>query len=557
MVKPHESRQFIIPLLGMIDTILPEISCYNVAMKNGCETTSEYPEKGRSFRVFCADPRRRLSLLLSLAFFLAGVFVSLYQFAYRVYPATDPVVLELGRSVPDEASAYLTGPDWSVRAASADVSGVDPTQPGTYEIPIHHFLENYTCYLTIQDTVAPVILPVEGPYYFEKGTALTLQSFVDRVVDADSETSLEFVRETYTRSMLACENLGEFSMSIRATDRSGNSTDYDFTYIVDLPPSLSGVRPVYAAIGADVDYLSGVTALDLVDGDVTDRVMIDDSDVNYEKSGHYRAIYTVRDSYGLAEEADCSVTVATADEIQQLIGNRSIRRNTASIFGAYNIYDFGAKAHTNINDALDDVISTVVMLYHRVGRNGYVTGSGYLMEITDDTLYICTNRHVAEEATDWDVYFYDGTKVPGTRLGMATDYDVAVITVPISSLPEGILDRIYTVHINESLWTQLDEQPIALGLVRLGKNGIVQHESTGALIKVRQDFMFYNEYDHTEFTIPLVNGDSGSAIFDSSGDLIAMAFAYSLSPGVRYWGIPLDGLLDCYQSITGRRPYTY
>ncbi len=526
-------------------------------MKNGYETTTEYVENSPLSGPDDRRARRTLSLVLSLIFFLCGAVLALYQFAYRVYPATDPLILELGRSVPFESSYYLTGPEWSVNSAVVDISGVDPTRPGTYEIPVTHFLEHYTCFLTIEDTVAPVILPVEGPYYFERGTMLNIACFVDRVVDADRETSVEFVRETYTRSMLACENLGEFRMSIRATDSSGNTTDYDFSYIVDLPPSLSGIRPVYAAIGADVDYLQNVTAMDLVDGDVTDLVLVDDSNVNYEEDGHYQVLYTVKDSYGLEEEASCSVTIATADEIQRLIGSRAIRRNTAAIFGAYNLYDYGTKPHTTIDAALDDMVPTVVMLYHKIGRNGYVTGSGYLIEITDDTLYICTNRHVAEEARDWDVYFYDGTKVSGTRLGMADDYDVAVITVPIDSLPEGMLDRLYTVHISESLWNQLDEQPIALGLVRLGKNGNVQHESTGALVKVRQDFIFYNQNDHTEFTVPLVNGDSGSAIFDSSGDLIAMAFAYSLSPGVRYWGVPLDGLLDCYQQITGHRPYTY
>ncbi len=541
----------------MIDTILFWFSCYNVGMKNDLDPTTEYGKGSPSAREKIHRGRRSLSLCLSGLFLLAGILLGLYQFLYRVFPAGEPVVVELGRSVPSEAGAYLTGPEWSVNSATVDLSSVDPTRPGTYPVLISHFLEKYTCTLTIQDTVAPVILPLEGPYCFEQGSGLSVTSFVDRVVDADPDTTLEFVRETYTRSMLACENLGTFRMAIEARDSSGNASRFDFEYVVDLPPSLSGVRPVYAAIGADVDYLRYVSATDLVDGDLTDQVSVDDSEVNYSEKGHYRVTYRITDSYGLEETSECSVTITTAEELQELIGSRSIRRSTAAIFGAYNPYDFGRKSHSTIQAALDEVLPSVVMLYHKVGRNGYVTGSGYLMEITDDLLYICTNRHVAEEASEWDVYFYDGTKASGSRLGMAEDYDVAVITVPVSSLPEGILDRLYTVHIDETLWDELDEQPIALGLVRLGKNGIIQHESTGALIKVRQDFMFYNEYDHTEFTIPLVNGDSGSAIFDSAGDLIAMAFAYSLTPDVRYWGIPLDGLLDCYQQITGRRPYTY
>lgn len=54
----------------------------------------------------------------------------------------------------------------------------------------------------------------------------------------------------------------------------------------------------------------------------------------------------------------------------------------------------------------------------------------------------------------------------------------------------------------------------------------------------------------------LEHGDSGSAIFDGRGNLISMAYAYSTDP-IRYWCIPLDGILECYEEITGRKVYVY
>ena len=53
-----------------------------------------------------------------------------------------------------------------------------------------------------------------------------------------------------------------------------------------------------------------------------------------------------------------------------------------------------------------------------------------------------------------------------------------------------------------------------------------------------------------------LHGDSGSAILDGHGNLIAMAYAYTGSP-TRYWCVPLDAILDCYTEITGRTPFVY
>ena len=80
--------------------------------------------------------------------------------------------------------------------------------------------------------------------------------------------------------------------------------------------------------------------------------------------------------------------------------------------------------------------------------------------------------------------------------------------------------------------------------------------SEGVLIKTKQEFEWYDRLEHTEVTVELVHGDSGSAVFDGYGNLIGMAYAYSKEP-IRYWCVPLDGILACYQEITGRMPYLY
>ena len=98
-----------------------------------------------------------------------------------------------------------------------------------------------------------------------------------------------------------------------------------------------------------------------------------------------------------------------------------------------------------------------------------------------------------------------------------------------------------TVHIDRTYWESLNQQDIDIGLERIDREGGLLHSTTGKLVKVKQDFEWNNQADHTEVTVELVHGDSGSALVDPT----------------RYWCVPLDGILDCYKEITGRMPYVY
>ena len=126
----------------------------------------------------------------------------------------------------------------------------------------------------------------------------------------------------------------------------------------------------------------------------------------------------------------------------------------------------------------------------------------------------------------------------------------------MSDVPEELLEQLMTVHIDMTYWEGLDSQAIEVALERVDREGGLLHVSSGNLVKARQEFEWYERLHHTEVTVELVHGDSGSAVLDGYGNLICMAFAYSTVP-IRYWCIPLDGILRCYEEITGRVPYAY
>ena len=67
---------------------------------------------------------------------------------------------------------------------------------------------------------------------------------------------------------------------------------------------------------------------------------------------------------------------------------------------------------------------------------GTSEGSGIVLDQDEDTLYIATNQHVISNATAIRVTFSDGTAVDATLRGSDEAGDLAILTIPLSSLSD-------------------------------------------------------------------------------------------------------------------------
>ena len=487
------------------------------------------------------------AIVLSAAFF--------YREIYRVQPVFSTATYELGERVSNDTSDYITGTEWSCGLAQLDLSAVDRKHTGVYEAVLIHGRKAFTYTIIIEDTTPPEIREKEGRVYLAVGVDNLPEDAVAEIVDKDRNVETYFVQDGFRKESVLFQEPGEYTLEILAEDSSGNQAKAVLTVFADMPPEIDGVKDFYVTPGSEPDYLENVTAEDKMDGDLTNRIEIDDSRIQLGREGVYELGYSVEDGCGLVTERQATVTVASSGKLQEMIGERQINRWEDVILGAPNLYDPGMMKEDDLEAALDYMRPALVQLYHE-RDNGYSAGSGYIMEITEDTIYICSNRHVAEKYDDWDVFFYDGTKVKGVHLGSSEVYDVGVVTVKRENLPEELQEQLMTVHIDKSYWNRLDDQMVELGLERVDREGGILHVTTGNLIKVKQIFEWYDRKDHTEVTVELEHGDSGSAILDGRGNLISMAYAYSTEP-MRYWCVPLDGILECYEEITGRRVYVY
>ena len=81
------------------------------------------------------------------------------------------------------------------------------------------------------------------------------------------------------------------------------------------PPSIAGALDQTVEVGAEIDFLSGVTASDQEDGDLTAQIEVDSSLVDLDTEGIYTVTYSVSDSEGLSSEVTITITVTPKTEL--------------------------------------------------------------------------------------------------------------------------------------------------------------------------------------------------------------------------------------------------
>ncbi|MDD4733479.1 MAG: glucosaminidase domain-containing protein, partial [Bacilli bacterium] len=97
------------------------------------------------------------------------------------------------------------------------------------------------------------------------------------------------------------------------------SFDKSYGYVLATDLYVSNNQPSITATdkavnqGKTIDLLEGTTASDIEDGNLTDRIMVDDSKVDYLVPGDYDIYYTVTDNSNFSKTVTQKLTVAKGD----------------------------------------------------------------------------------------------------------------------------------------------------------------------------------------------------------------------------------------------------
>ena len=199
--------------------------------------------------------------------------------------------------------------------------------------------------------------------------------------------------------------------------------------------------------------------------------------------------------------------------------------------------NFNLKSGGSVSEIAKNAMSTVVSItntiryqqygYAMFGQSGEkeaaASGSGVIIGKNDTELLIVTNNHVVEDSTALSVQFVDGKSYDAEIKGTDGDVDLAVISIPLSSLSQETLNSISYASYGDSDSVEVGDQVVAIG----NALGYGQSVTTGIISAKDRDI---STEDGTESgllqTDAAINpGNSGGALLNMNGELIGINVA--------------------------------
>ncbi len=142
----------------------------------------------------------------------------------------DKLVIELGTKKELSVLDFIERENNSDKAQFiTDMSQIDLSKVGEYDIKLTYKGKEYTSKLTIQDTVAPVVefQDIEKPIGYE----MNAKDFIKSITDASEETNAEVLNP----EEINVDEFGEYTAHIKVEDLSGNEVEKEcrltITYI--------------------------------------------------------------------------------------------------------------------------------------------------------------------------------------------------------------------------------------------------------------------------------------------------------------------------------------
>ncbi|PHA80894.1 immunoglobulin-like domain-containing protein [Bacillus toyonensis] len=201
-------------------------------------------------------------------------------------------------------------------------NGLDTSKPGTYYITYYLMdsqgkMDLKTRTITVIDQSPVITTPDE--FVITEGEQFDPMAGVKATDPEDGDITSKVEYEYYTGSV---NKPGTYKVYYKVKDSFGNTANTVATLIVrekikpvDEVPELKVPTATTITEGDKFNPMSGVSATDKEDGDITSKVTVDGS-VDASKPGTYELTYTVSDSKGHTVTAKQTVTVKQKVEIK-------------------------------------------------------------------------------------------------------------------------------------------------------------------------------------------------------------------------------------------------
>ncbi|MBC2099240.1 DUF5011 domain-containing protein [Listeria booriae] len=200
-------------------------------------------------------------------------------------------------------------------SVSVTANDVDTSAVGTYHVTYSVTdsdgnTTTKTITVTVTSNDAPVI--VASDQTIKKGKAFDVMAGVSASDLEDGDVTGGI---TVTANDVDTNTVGTYHVTYSVTDSDGNTTTKTITVTItsnDAPTFTTS--DVYLKVGDKFNPYAGITASDTEDGDLTDRIDIESSDVDMTQAGTYAVEYSVTDSDNNTTKITRHVYVRTNDK---------------------------------------------------------------------------------------------------------------------------------------------------------------------------------------------------------------------------------------------------
>lgn len=178
-------------------------------------------------------------------------------------------------------------------------------------------------------------------------------------------------------------------------------------------------------------------------------------------------------------------------------------------------------------------------------------GSGIIIGETEDSLYIVTNNHVIENATEVNVSFIDENSCKATVKNVDEDNDLAVVIVDKTDMEADTLGKIAIAKLGNSDAIKVGEQVVAIG----NALGYGQSVTTG-IVSAKNCVNSTNATALIQTDAAINPGNSGGALLNMKGEVVGINSSKYASTDVEGMGfaIPVSSVETIISDLMTQDP---
>lgn len=226
----------------------------------------------------------------------------------------------------------------------------------------------------------------------------------------------------------------------------------------------------------------------------------------------------------------------------------------------------GTTVNSDVADVTESVMPSVVSIVNLSvqevqnfffgGTTQYESqssGSGIIIGQNDTELLLVTNNHVVAGSQTLTVTFKDGTSIEAQIKGTDSDLDLAILSVPLSSIESSTKEVIKVASLGDSDALRVGEPAIAIG----NALGYGQSVTAGIVSALNCTIESY-EGKLIQTDAAINPGNSGGALLNANGEVIGINTAKVSDEQVEGMGyaIPISDVVDVLNELMNKETRT-